>query len=74
MFGGSGTDMVQLADTWEFDGATWLETTPAASPPGRFTTSFAYDSHRGRMVMFGGAAVEVGVWSWLNDTWEYGSE
>jgi hypothetical protein len=58
MFGGEefGT-MVQLQDTWEWDGASrcWTEITPLGElPPGRSSVTFAYDSSQERLVMFGG--------------------
>jgi len=68
LFGGADVSVPEiLADTWEYDGTTWTELTPAASPPARFGHAMAYDMARGRLVMFGGtiAVVELG------DTWEY---
>jgi hypothetical protein len=56
-----------LADTWEWDGNTWVETTPETSPPARFGPAMAYDSKRERIVLFGGAGAE----SDLGDTWEW---
>ncbi len=56
-----------LADTWEWDGNEWVEATPATSPPGRFGAAMAYDSARGRIVLFGG----VGDGAELGDTWEW---
>lgn len=55
-----------LLDTWEWDGTTWSELTPAASPPGRILLGMAYDSARGRVVLFGGTTGDL-----LADTWEY---
>jgi hypothetical protein len=74
-YGGSGVDMVQLGDTWELNGNTWSETTPDASPLGRWTSAFAYDPSRALVVMFGGVSFSVAddTWTFLNDTWEYGS-
>ena len=53
LFGGYG-DSGGLADTWEWDGSTWVERTPATSPPARSGHAMAYDSQRGRVVLFGG--------------------
>ena len=61
-----------LADTWEWDGTTWAEVTPATSPLGRFGQAMAYDSTRGRVVMFGGAgdSGDLGdTWEWDGTTW-----
>jgi hypothetical protein len=49
--------------TWEWDGTTWTERTPPASPPGG---TMAYDSVRQRAVLFGGAAE---TWEWDGTTW-----
>jgi hypothetical protein len=60
----------RLADTWEYDGTGWSETTPASSPPARDHHSMAFDEAHGRTVIFGGQSDNV-----LNETWEYdGSE
>ena len=73
LFGGTEEEFAQPADTWEFDGANWIDVTPDPSPPARFTSAMVFDSARSRIVMFGGASVADDVWSWLNDTWEYGN-
>ena len=61
-----------LADTWEWDGNTWVATTPATSPPGRYGQAMVYDSARQRIVLFGGAG-DVGdladTWEWDGSTW-----
>ena len=56
-----------LDDTWEWNGANWLQKTVINSPPGRYWHSMAYDSIRQKIIIFGG-------WnspSNLDDTWEY---
>jgi hypothetical protein len=72
LFGGS-TNMNPpfLADTWEWDGATWTPRTPAVSPPARYRHALAYDSARGRVVLFGGnnGAVLADTWEWDGNTW-----
>jgi hypothetical protein len=61
--GGSGTGV----ETWEYDGATWVQrTTPSGLKPAGH--GLAYDSKRGRGVLFGGVAVGAGF---LDTTWEY---
>jgi len=58
-----------LADTWEWDGSQWVQRTPATSPPPRWGGhAMAYDSLRGRVVLFGGSN---GYNSYLGDTWVY---
>jgi hypothetical protein len=66
MFGGLG-DTAELGDTWEWDGVTWNERTPASSPSPREAHAMAYDPLRQRLVLFGGIAGS-GV---LGDTWEW---
>ena len=56
-----------LADTWEWDGTTWTDRTPATSPPARAEGGMIYDRYRKRIVLFGGAPSGA----FLADTWEY---
>ena len=63
---GGYTPAGYLNETWEFDGARWLQRTPATSPPPRDAGAMVYDLARGRMVLFGGSGTTL-----LNDTWEY---
>ncbi len=65
LFGGVGLSGF-VADTWEFDGQSWRDRTPANAPPGRVWAAMAYDSHRGRTVMFGGDR-----FGYFSDTWEW---
>ena len=72
LFGGDGGDAL-LADTWEWDGATWLPRTPATVPPARSAHMMAYDVNRGRIVLFGGrdaAHVFDDVWEWDGVSWQ----
>ena len=72
LFGGNTTDegtIFNLNDVWEWDGENWNELTPAASqasPSRRMDHALAYDSARGKMVLFGGHDSD-----YLNDTWEW---
>src|SRR5262249_38669059 len=54
-----------LGDTWQYDG-NWHEVD--AVPPARAAPALAYDSGRGRSVLFGGVDVNRVC---LADTWEY---
>ncbi|MDP1828850.1 MAG: hypothetical protein Q8L48_36655 [Archangium sp.] len=67
LFGGYGAS-VYRNDTWEFNGTTWSNRTPASGNPGtRYAHSMAFDPIRGVTVLFGG-------WNGstlLNDTWEW---
>lgn len=56
-------------DTWEWDGVTglWTERLPngdPGSPPARNDAAMAYDSARGKVVLWGG-------WNGTGDTWEW---
>jgi hypothetical protein len=65
LFGGE--DVIggpSLNDTWEYDGVDWTQITTANSPSGRGGHAMAYDSARGKVVMFGGS-------SGGDETWEY---
>lgn len=82
LFGGaSGANvgaMVALGDTWEWDGASWRDVTPALpadSPPARFGGALAFDPGRGRMVLFGGVHQDDpaggGDFVFDDDLWEW---
>ena len=67
LFGGQGTLWYpDKNDTWYYDGWGW---TPGPSAPDRLTprwSAMAYDSRRGRTVLFGGTLLTA-------DTWELGA-
>jgi len=70
LFGGSRTGFgSHLADTWEWNGKNWVQIKPATSPPARWLHGMAYDSARGRTVMFGGIFHQSPTK--FADTWEY---
>ena len=79
MFGGNPNfllnehrDEANLGDTWEWNGITWEEVTPASgSPPERREHALVYDAGRQRVVLFGGV---VNQFDALNDTWEWDGE
>ncbi|HNT26872.1 MAG TPA: hypothetical protein PKH10_01715, partial [bacterium] len=57
---------------WEWDGASWAKKSPQAAdvdgdPSARDTHEMAYDSDRGKVVLFGGYSLSGSV----NDTWEW---
>jgi hypothetical protein len=72
VFGGSvwGGGSQALNDTWEWNGATWVQRTPFGSPPVRYAHGMAFDPVRGRVVIFGGESSFTSVYG---DTWEYQS-
>ncbi len=68
LFGGVDQQGVDLGDTWRWNGFTWTQLSPAASPSPRSNYSaMVYDSDRQVMVMFGGSQAGVR----LGDTWEF---
>ena len=71
MFGGAGgspgAPEIALSDTWEYDGASWIQRQPLHVPPARGEHVLVYDAHRRRVVMFGG----TGDPDKLSDTWEW---
>jgi hypothetical protein len=69
MFGGmQASPSPRLDDTWEFDGANWVERTPLHRPSARTEATMVYDSHRSRTVLFGG---QDGPLNRFDDTWEW---
>jgi hypothetical protein len=68
LFGGLSRTEDVLAETWEFDGATWARTT-TTGPSMRYWAAMTFDPSRGRTVLFGGFA--PGGASVLGDAWEY---
>lgn len=75
MFGGvNGTRLNNT--TWEFDGTTWRQLSPATKPSARFRPAMAYDAARGVVVMFGGrtswtSTTYVGdTWTWDGKNWK----
>jgi hypothetical protein len=63
LFGGHTSSGV-LNDTWVWDGSTWSELPPAASPPARHAASMAFDPSSGQLLLFGGTGD-----AFFNDTW-----
>ena len=55
-------------DTWEYNGTTWLQLSPAASPSIRDAHAMVYDPYRHVIVLFGGYNPTN---HYLNDTWEF---
>lgn len=68
-------------DTWEWDGQVWVRRNPANRPPPMSQFGIAYDSGRGRTVIFGGfktlppnysgatAVITSEVWEWDGNDW-----
>jgi hypothetical protein len=56
-----------LGETAEWDGSTWIVSTPAV-PPARTNAAVAYDASRGETILFGGGSNINGL---LGDTWRW---
>jgi hypothetical protein len=74
MFGGNSNGQWpggSLGDTWEWNGTTWLQQSPTASPSPRGHGPLTYDSARGVCVMFGGYdGTALGeTWEWNGTDW-----
>ena len=75
LFGGSTFDVfptVYCGDTWEWDGANWIERQPSVSPSFRHGHAMAFDTVKGQVLLFGGSSgpppSPCGVCS---DLWRY---
>jgi len=72
LFGGLSSDGTSLNDTWTWDGSTWTQQFPAASPSPRRTT-IAYDDPTRTVVLFGGDSTNNAAyndtWTWNGATW-----
>jgi hypothetical protein len=72
LFGGRVGPDAMADDLWEHDGATWtLLPTPDVRPMPRRDHGMAYDSHRQRVVLFGGLAQLEFDTNYVSDTWEF---
>jgi hypothetical protein len=70
LFGGHGQGFSQVYDdTWEYDGSTWVQRSPATTPPARYAHAMAFDSARDRLVMFGGSGTITDTWEWNGADW-----
>jgi hypothetical protein len=77
MFGGK-LDVLgpPIAETWEWDGNTWIPTFPLNIPPPRRDFSMAYDAKNHRTIIYGGfegnnASILVEPAPDLADTWAW---
>jgi hypothetical protein len=73
--GGNAATGSRLNDTWEWDGSSWTQRFPSGVLPApRFVGTVAFDKSRGRLVLFGGNAVNGTVnygdsWEWDGQAW-----
>jgi hypothetical protein len=63
-----GFDSQYREDTWEYDGASWVQVAAAAPPPARSYGAMTWDPVRARLVLFGGSSPTGAP---LGDLWEY---
>jgi hypothetical protein len=70
LFGPEGDLETLLADTWVWRGGRWSRR-DANGPPARSEPVMAYDSRRGRVVLFGGYRRSPQGNVRLGDTWEW---
>ena len=75
LFGGwnGSASYVVFGDTWTWNGTTWTQQAPAASPSAREDAAMAYDSGTGEEVLFGGVGmgnrVHGDTWTWDGTIW-----
>lgn len=70
LFGGSSAEDPYLADTWEWDGSSWIQKA-TTGPKGRNGHVMCYDSARGITLLFGGFnGGQLGdTWAWDGTRW-----
>jgi hypothetical protein len=72
LFGGytqvTATDTQDTGETWEWDGTGWT-LAATTGPSARRGHAMAYDSARGRVVLFGGNSGDAGTWEWDGVAW-----
>lgn len=61
---------LSFAETYEWNGATWTNVSPAHQPPARYGHALAYDGRRARVVLFGGQSDNPNF-GFYSDTWEW---
>jgi len=72
LFGGHYYDGTHnaLNDTWEWDGTDWTQLNPATKPSARNGHAMAYNSARGKVVLFGGGSSGGDeTWEWDGTNW-----
>ncbi|MCA9677432.1 MAG: hypothetical protein KC464_20580, partial [Myxococcales bacterium] len=74
LFGGYNgtTTSGQLADTWEWNGVSWLQRSPATSPSERSGHAMAYDELRQQVTLYGGwdGTFFDDTWLWTGSDWQ----
>lgn len=71
--GGGDCCSVYYNDTWTWDGSTWTQQFPSATPPARTEHMLAYDAIIGQVVLFGGYNIPGqgldDTWTWDGSAW-----
>lgn len=65
LFGGSAATGIDFTDTWEWDGSTWAQRIPAATPPWSWPHALATNTVRQRVVLVGRGQ----TWEWNGTDW-----
>jgi hypothetical protein len=76
LFGGAYIDplsglLVLLGDTWEWNGTTWTQRTPAHSPAARWAHGMAADLGQGTVLVQGGSTASIAWPATFTDTWSW---
>jgi hypothetical protein len=73
LFGGDAAPADTRNQTWAWQGGTWSELNPAASPSARIRVVMTNDPARGEIVLYGGDSASnqaLGdTWTWDGKTW-----
>ena len=72
LFGGGTVSGSDLNQTWIWNGANWIQLSPANKPPARSAHAMAFDAAHGQVVLFGGAVggvISNDTWVWNGVTW-----
>jgi hypothetical protein len=68
VFGGTNANHSDVTDTWEWNGSTWTDVTPAVSPQPTAGHSLVFDRARGKVLMFGHYNTDD-VYQWDGIAW-----
>jgi hypothetical protein len=75
VFGGTVPPNTHVADTWTYDGQTWVQAAAggAGQPSARWGAAMAYDPISREVVLFGGRDAALGeqndTWTWNGTAW-----
>ena len=73
LFGGYDGTSTPRSDTWEWNGTVWNPRVTLVKPAGRWGHGLAFDSKRGKAVLFGGfdgSAMRNDTWEWDGTSWQ----